>query len=92
MMAGLVEINLEITFFATFRAGMIVHASNAIANFLAEANRIRDGLATVRASVTHFHLSSVCHPIFTVTIRDKVNSLKFIMKSGKFEIDDYFTY
>lgn len=29
---------------------------------------------------------------FTVAIKDKVYSYKFVMKSGKFEIDDYFTY
>ena len=29
---------------------------------------------------------------FTVAIKDKVYSYKFVMKSGKFEIDDYFSY
>ena len=30
--------------------------------------------------------------MFTVAIKDKEYSYKFVMKSGKFEIDDYFTY
>lgn len=29
---------------------------------------------------------------FTIAIKDKVYSYKFVMKSGKFEIDDYFVY
>lgn len=64
MATRLVEIYLKITLFSTFRASMIVHASNAIANFVTEAKRIGDGFATVRAGVPHFYLSSVYHLIF----------------------------
>ena len=37
-------------------------------------------------------LSSGDYITFSISVKDKVYSYKFVMKNGKFEIDDYFTY